>query len=140
MPGTAPASACSFCDLLGGKGELSVAASGALTVALMDAFPVAAGHVLVVPRRHVTSLDDLTPDEGVALWDMTHLMARRVRARHAPAVNLHLSDGAAAEQDVPHIHMHVIPRHADDSVSIELPGQQVSRDELDRVAASLALD
>lgn len=57
-----------------------------------------------------------------ALWGMTQLMARRVKARYAPAVNLHLSDGAEAEQDIPHAHMHVVPRHSDDAVVIELPG------------------
>lgn len=55
-------------------------------------------------------------------------------------MNLHLADGAEAEQDVPHVHLHVIPRHADDAVTIELPGRRATRDELDRVAASLAHD
>ncbi|WP_370584172.1 HIT family protein [Ornithinimicrobium cryptoxanthini] len=50
--------------------------------------PVAPGHVLIVPLRHVPSLGDLEPDEGAALWTMTLVMARRVKAKHAPAVNL----------------------------------------------------
>ena len=139
MSESAPA-ACSFCKISNHRGEVSVAASDELTVAFMDAYPLAPGHVLIVPRRHVPSLDDLSPDEGAALWSMTQLMARRVKAIHAPAVNLHLSDGAEAEQDIPHVHMHVVPRHDDDAVVIELPGTRVSRDELDRVAASLAED
>ncbi|MFB9733477.1 HIT family protein [Ornithinimicrobium kibberense] len=102
--------------------------------------PRGPGHVLIVPRRHVPSLDDLSPVEGAALWSMTQLMARGVEGKHAPAVNLHLSDGAEAEQDISHVHMHVVPRHGDDAVVIELPGTRVNRDELDRVAASLAED
>ncbi|WP_109473003.1 HIT family protein [Ornithinimicrobium cavernae] len=140
MPETAPATACLFCDLLDGHGELSVAASDAVVVAFMDTFPVAPGHVLVVPRRHVPSLEYLTAEEGTALWSMTQIMARRIRAQHAPAVNLHLSDGAEAEQDVPHVHMHVLPRHAGDAITIRLPGQSATRDQLDRVATSLAAD
>lgn len=130
--------ACTFCEIVSGRAEASVAASDELTVAFMDAYPVAPGHVLVVPRRHVPSLDDLSPDEGAALWGMTQRMVRRVRAKHAQAVSLHLSDGAEAEQDVPHVHMHVVPRHSGDAVVIELPGARATRDELDRVAASLA--
>lgn len=139
MSESAPA-ACSFCEISSDRGEASVAASDELTVAFMDTCPVAPGHVLIVPRRHVPSLDDLRPDEGAALWCMTQLMIRRVKAKHAPAVNLHLSDGAEAEQDIPHVHMHVVPRHSNDAVAIKLPGTRAARDELDRVAASLAED
>lgn len=135
-----PSVACSFCEILSGRGEVSVAASNQMVVAFMDAYPVAPGHVLIVPRRHVSSLDDLRPDEGAALWAMTQAMTRRVRANHAPAVNLHLSDGAEAGQEVPHVHMHVVPRHSDDAVAVELPGHRAAREELDRVAASLAHD
>ncbi|HHX47541.1 MAG TPA: HIT domain-containing protein [Brevibacterium sp.] len=131
---------CSFCEISSDPGEASVAASDELAVAFMDAYPVAPGHVLIVPRRHVPSLADLRPDEGAALWSMTQLMVRRVKARHAPAVNLHLSDGAEAEQDIPHVHMHVVPRHSNDAVAIALPGTRATKDELDRVAASLAAD
>ncbi|WP_368660282.1 HIT domain-containing protein [Ornithinimicrobium sp.] len=49
--------ACSFCEILSGRGGASVAASNELVVAFMDACPVAPGQVLIVPRRHVSSLD-----------------------------------------------------------------------------------
>lgn len=140
MSETASPDPCPFCELLSGQGELSVVAGDDLVLAFLDAYPVAPGHVLVVPRRHVPSLAGLTPAEGTALWATTQLLAGRIRARLAPAVNLHLADGAEAEQDVPHVHLHVIPRHADDAVTIELPGRRATRDELDRVAASLAHD
>lgn len=135
-----PSVVCSFCEILSGRGEVSVAASDEMVVAFMDAYPVAPGHVLIVPRRHVSSLNDLRADEGAALWAMTQAMTRRVRAKHAPAVNLHLSDGAEADQDVSHVHMHIVPRHSDDAVVLELPGRRAARDELDWVAASLAQD
>lgn len=64
-------------------------------------------------------------------------VAGAVRAGLAPAVNLHLSDGREADQDVPHVHLHVVPRHEDDAVVIDLPGERPGRDELERVAAGL---
>lgn len=48
MSESAPA-ACSFCEISSDRGEASVAASDELTVAFMDAYPVAPGHVLIVP-------------------------------------------------------------------------------------------
>lgn len=140
MSETISTASCTFCELVGGRGDLSVVASNDLVLAFMDACPVAPGHVLVVPRRHVSSLDGLTPDEGAALWATTQVLASRVRAKLAPAVNLHLAEGVEAEQDVSHVHMHVIPRHGEDVVTIELPGRRASREELDRAAASLADD
>lgn len=136
--GPAGGSPCTFCALLAGAGPVSVVADERLVVAIMDAFPVAAGHVLVVPRRHVRSLRELTTEEGTALWTTAQRLAGRVRDRYAPAVNLHLADGREADQDVPHVHLHVVPRHPGDRVVIELPGERTSRADLDRVAADLA--
>lgn len=129
---------CPFCEIVTGRSAASRVLAGPLVVSFLDTHPVAPGHVLVVPRRHVPSLAGLTTEEGAALWSTTQRLAARVRERLAPAVNLHLSDGAAAEQDVPHVHLHVIPRHPGDRVVIELPGERASRDDLDRVAARLA--
>ena len=56
------------------------------------------------------SLYDLGPDGGAALWTTTQVMARRVKAKHAPAVNLDLSDGAEAEEDIPHVLMRAFRR------------------------------
>lgn len=128
---------CLFCELAAGRGEVSLVVQDDLVLALMDAYPVAPGHVLVLPRRHVERVADLTEDEGVALWRVAQELCGRVRGSLAPAVNLHLSDGAEADQEVPHVHLHVIPRHAEDRVRIGLPGTQASRDELDEVAEQL---
>lgn len=84
-------------------------------VALLDRFPVAEGHTLVVPRRHVTSVFDLAPEEWTDLWGLV----ARVRAevpelRDADAVNVGINDGAAAGQTVGHAHVHLIPRRRGD--------------------------
>lgn len=47
------------------------------------------------------------------------------REGHAPAVNLHLSDGAEAEQDISHVHMPVVPRHSDDAGLPRVGGDEV---------------
>jgi histidine triad (HIT) family protein len=129
---------CVFCRVVAGTAPASTVVTGTLVVAFLDTHPVAPGHVLVVPRRHVPSVADLSPEEGAELWATAQRLAGRVRSSLAPAVNLHLSDGEAAEQDVPHVHLHVVPRHPGDRVVIDLPGERASQEELDRVAAALA--
>ena len=87
--------------------------------------PVAAilsldGHPLVMPRRHVPALDGLDEAEAASLMPMAVRIARALRAATGCAgVNLVLSDGAAAGQDVDHLHLHVKPRWPGDGVALE---------------------
>lgn len=129
---------CIFCTLISGRAPVSIIESDEHVVAFLDAFPVAPGHVLVSPRRHVETLSELSQDEGAAVFACAQRVAGRVRDRLAPAANLHLSDGVEADQDVPHVHLHVIPRHAGDQVVLDLPGERADRAQLDAVAATLA--
>jgi len=85
------------------------------TLAFMDLGPIIKGHTLVIPK---TSYDPITetPDEVVA-----HLMvvakriaAAQMKALGADGVNIMQNNGKAAGQEVPHIHIHVIPRFTDD--------------------------
>jgi histidine triad (HIT) family protein len=60
---------CPFCHLA--KNHIFL--ESALVTAFFDAYPVAAGHALVVPNRHVTSLFDLPEDKQAAVWLLVHL-------------------------------------------------------------------
>ncbi len=112
-------------------------AQSSLAVAFLDTAPVAAGHALVVPRRHAGSLAELTAAEGEAVFALARHLATVIRAELAPAVNLHLSDGAEAGQEVEHVHLHVIPRHSADSVRLHLPASTEVID-AEEVASRLA--
>jgi diadenosine tetraphosphate (Ap4A) HIT family hydrolase len=77
------------------------------------AFPVAEGHTLVVPRRHIAGLFDLPGEELAALWRLVALVRRRLVGELRPdGFNVGVNDGPAAGQTVPHAHVHVIPRRA----------------------------
>jgi diadenosine tetraphosphate (Ap4A) HIT family hydrolase len=83
--------------------------------ALQDAFPVAPGHTLVVPRRHVASFFDLDPLEQADLLNLLIAVRNALAEQHRPdAFNLGLNDGEAAGQTILHCHWHVIPRHTGD--------------------------
>lgn len=85
-------------------------------LAIPDAFPITQGHTLVVPRRHVASIFDLSEDEQAAIWRL--VAAVRTKLWHdlaCDAFNIGVNDGAAAGQTVPHAHVHVIPRRKGDS-------------------------
>jgi diadenosine tetraphosphate (Ap4A) HIT family hydrolase len=86
-----------------------------LAVALADEFPVAVGHTLVVPRRHVASLFELPSDELATLWRLVvDARARLLRDLNPDGFTVGVNDGSAAGQTVMHAHVHVIPRRNGD--------------------------
>jgi diadenosine tetraphosphate (Ap4A) HIT family hydrolase len=104
-------SLCPFCRLDPSRVRLEHDTA----VALLDGFPVADGHTLVVPRRHVASLFDLTADEQAEVWKLVALCRACLVADLRPnGFTIGVNDGAAAGQTVPHAHVHVIPRRVGD--------------------------
>ena len=91
-------------------------------VAFMDIQPVNAGHVLVVPREHYESLEDIPPSLASHLFQVAMQLAPVVKqVAGAAGLNLVVNSGAAAGQDVFHYHVHVIPRRPADGFDIPLP-------------------
>ena len=102
---------CPFCRLE----KRHILLENESTVAFYDAFPVAEGHTLIVPKRHVASLFDLPQDEQESLWRLVALVRGRLMTELTPdGFNIGLNDGTAAGQTVMHAHIHVIPRRKGD--------------------------
>lgn len=113
---------CTFCDLIQGAAEVSVCHEDADSIAFMDIQPVNAGHVLVVPRAHYNSLLDVPPELGVHLFKVTMKLAGAIRrVTGSNDMNIVVNSGAAAGQDEPHYHVHIIPRREGDGFDINLP-------------------
>lgn len=103
---------CPFCPPLP---EPPVAEHGTC-LAIRDGFPVAPGHTLIVPRRHVASFFALDADEQTDLLALLNKVVADLDEEFAPdGYNIGLNEGAAAGQTVPHVHLHVIPRRAGDA-------------------------
>ena len=102
---------CPFCTLPPSRIERS----NELSFAVFDAYPVSEGHALVIPRRHIMSVSDLTESEMLEIWRLLQVMRDLISATSAPdGFNIGVNDGAAAGQTVGHVHFHLIPRYTDD--------------------------
>lgn len=98
---------CPFCHLP----QSRVWLTSPFCLAFLDGYPVAEGHSLVIPRRHVASLFDLSAEEFADAWGLvTQVRKELVERFHPDSFNVGLNDGPAAGQTVPHAHIHVIPR------------------------------
>lgn len=107
----------------------------------MDIQPVVPGHMLVVPRAHAPYLADLDPEDGAHLFRTGQRAAAALRnsGLRCEGINFFLADGAAAGQEIFHVHLHVIPRFNGDGFGLRFPPDYSirSRAELDEAAASL---
>ena len=118
----APQPTCPFCDVIHGAGEVSMCYEDSNVVAFMDIQPVNAGHVLVVPREHYESLEDIPHALATHLFDVAMQLAPVVKqVGGADGMNIVVNSGAAAGQDVFHFHVHVIPRCQGDGFDVPLP-------------------
>ena len=111
-------------------------------VAFMDIQPITRGHLLVVPRQHAVLLHEVDALSSTQAWQVVTRMAEALRRSGLPCegVNVFVADGEVAFQDVPHFHVHVIPRFTGDGFSLEFPpgyGQPVGRPELEAVASAI---
>jgi diadenosine tetraphosphate (Ap4A) HIT family hydrolase len=104
---------CPFCDRI--SVGSSVAYAEPFAVAFPDGFPVADGHLLVVPRRHLARLEELEAEEWLGVFGLVRQVCREL-AGHGGVVGLNIgvNSGAAAGQTVEHAHVHVIPRRHGD--------------------------
>lgn len=102
---------CPFCALPTER----VMAANEKAVAVLDAYPVSAGHTLVLPRRHVASFFDLTVPEVTAIYQLLCQVRLRLQSTHRPeGYNVGVNVGQAAGQTVFHAHVHLIPRYPGD--------------------------
>ena len=86
-----------------------------LAVLIRDAYPVSPGHSLVIPKRHIGSWFEATPEEVSAMLELLEDGKTMLDASHHPdGYNIDINDGPAAGQTVPHLHMHLIPRFTGD--------------------------
>ena len=135
---------CLFCRILAGELPASFVYRDDRCAAFMDIQPVNPGHLLVVPLRHAASLADIDGAEAAALMRVAHAAAAALRASgvRCEGVNFFLADGAAAMQEVFHVHLHVFPRYRGDGFGLKFSAEYYTRrperQELDDLALTLA--
>jgi len=132
---------CIFCDLMRGAAEVSICHEDAMAIAFMDIQPVNPGHVLVVPREHFETLQDIPSAVGAHLYQVAvRLIPIIQKASGAQDMNIVVNSGQAAGQNVMHYHIHLIPRRDGDGFDVPLPfpgSSMPNRQQLDAMAARI---
>lgn len=107
---------CIFCAIVRGEAAASIVHQDDTCIAFMDLFPLRDGHVLVIPRQHAALLNDLPEATRDHLFRVgcRVIAAQKKIGLHADGANLIVNDGKPANQHVPHVHVHLVPRDGGD--------------------------
>ena len=132
---------CVFCRIVAGELPGTFVYRDERCAAFMDIKPVNPGHLLVVPLHHATHLADLDGAAAAHLMEVGHRLAGALRGSglRCEGVNFFLADGAAAGQEVFHVHLHVLPRFQGDGFGLRFGPNHVerSRAELEQSAGQI---
>jgi histidine triad (HIT) family protein len=121
---------CIFCSIVAGKQPgVSVYRNEEFMV-IMDKYPINNGHILVIPVKHYDNLLHMPAVEVGRLYSLVPDIAKAVvSAVHADGFNVGQNNGIAANQIVPHVHVHIVPRFIDDSPDGKWPARRVANQE-----------
>lgn len=105
-------SKCPFCSL---GADVDIVCEMQTCVAFYDKYPVSPGHTLIIPKRHVSSYFDLSPQERQDMDTMLQYVKQILDKQYHPdGYNIGINVNEAAGQTVFHVHMHLIPRYHGD--------------------------
>ena len=131
---------CIFCDIAASKVEVSKVYEDEHTVAFMNLRQANEGHVLVIPKKHYRSVDELDDEIAAHILQTVVKIVRAIKQSISPeGIAIWQSNGEAAGQKIEHVHFHILPRYMDDQVIRFCPNlPRVSqREDLERIAAMI---
>lgn len=129
---------CVFCKILRGEIPCQRVYQDEHLLAFLDIQPLAPGHTVVIPRHHAEFLDQLPQEWAAAIGRTLGRLGRTVvNVTGAAGYNVLQNNGSAAEQEVPHVHFHLIPRRAGDGLGYRWKAKKVAAEELAKMAAEI---
>ncbi|MBN1682054.1 HIT family protein [Candidatus Bathyarchaeota archaeon] len=110
---------CVFCMILKGILPSNILYEDEKTLAFLDNNPSSPGHTLIIPKEHRIRLEELSKEEANSLFDTLHKLSKPIReAMEADALSIAINDGPESGQEIPHLHIHVIPRKKNDGKGV----------------------
>jgi len=128
---------CIFCKIINGKLNARKIYETKHSIALLDAFPLKKGHTLIISKAHKTKIQELNKEENNDIFSTLHFLISHIEKiveSNSTLVAIH--NGEESGQEIPHIHIHVIPiKKSDRSTAIHsmFTKEKFSEDELDDI-------
>ncbi len=105
---------CIFCKIIQGEIPAKIINETKKSLAFLDAFPLTRGHTLVIPKKHYEKIQDMSTEDNSDLFETVHKVSAKVdKITNATLIAIH--NGKQSGQEIPHLHVHLIPRSPEDS-------------------------
>ena len=134
---------CIFCKIASKEIPAKILVETKSCVGFLDAFPLARGHALVIPKNHYEKLQDLPTDINTEVFSMVHSLISRVDSLTG-ATLMAVHNGKDSGQEIPHLHVHLIPRSSEDSAaavhSMFSQKLELSESEIDELCSKLRIN
>ncbi|MFZ4859311.1 MAG: HIT family protein [Desulfuromonadaceae bacterium] len=130
---------CIFCEIIAGSEPASKVYEDSCVIAFLDLYPLNPGHTLIVPKFHVSTLDELDESTASHIMKVAQQLVAAMRGMDkslCTGVNLIMANGASAGQEVFHAHLHLLPRIEKDGIRIGRSARQTQmpRNDLENYA------
>ncbi len=131
---------CIFCKIAKKEISSKIIAETKKSIAFLDAFPLSRGHTLVIPKCHYEKVQDMTDMDNTDLFNTVHKVISKVD-KLTGATLLAIHNGKDSGQEIPHVHVHLIPRQSSDQAgpvhSMFKDRPKLSDEELDELYAKI---
>jgi histidine triad (HIT) family protein len=124
---------CIFCKIIEGVVPAAKIYEDEKCLAFLDINPVTSGHVLLIPKEHFVLMEE-TPDELVAYL---YVKAKELMPKIKKAMNADYVSLSVVGTDVPHFHIHIIPRRFDDGLAHFWPTKKYAEGEMDSIEKNI---
>ena len=134
---------CIFCKIASKEIPAKILVETESCIGFLDAFPLARGHALVIPKNHYEKLQDLPTDINTEVFSTVHSLISRVDSLTG-ATLMAVHNGKDSGQEIPHVHIHLIPRSSEDSAaavhSMFSQKLELSESEIDELCSKLRIN
>jgi histidine triad (HIT) family protein len=129
---------CVFCRIAHKQADASRVYEDEKVVAFLDIRPLNEGHTLVIPKAHYENIFDVPKELNAYLHGVTKQVAIAVKkAMGADGITIIQQNGKAANQDIPHLHVHVIPRYEGQKMPSFSETSEADKEKLNQTAAKI---
>ena len=131
---------CIFCKIAKKEIPAKIVTETEKSIAFLDTFPLSRGHTLIIPKHHYEKVQDITVDDNTDLFETLHKVISKVD-KITGSTLLAIHNGKGSGQEIPHVHVHLIPRKPGDSAgpvhSMFKNRPKLSEDELDKLCTEI---
>ena len=131
---------CIFCKITKKEIPSKIIMETKKSIAFLDVYPLSVGHTLIIPKRHYEKVQDMTDVDNADLFNTVYKVISKVD-KLTGATLLAIHNGKDSGQEIPHVHVHLIPRQSSDQVgpvhSMFKDIPKLSNEELDELCAKI---